>query len=186
MQKKKTKKINIKTIKEKKPLPKPTETKTAPTVLNPWDVIETMDKLFWDDPWTPFWNRRRWGGLIPRQNWYNQMFDTDTKITAVDMTDNGKEYKITAEMPGVNKKDIEVNITENYIKICGETKTETKEDDEGWIRRERSYSTICRTMPFPEEVNPNNADATLKDGILEITVGKKKSSVEKGRNIPVK
>ena len=89
-------------------------------------------------------------------------------------------------MPGVNKSDIEVNVTENQISICGETKTETKEDDEGWIRRERSYSTICRTMPFPEEVNPDKADAKLKDGILEITVSKKKPTSEKGRNIPVK
>ena len=184
MVKKKTKKININTKKEKKTTLK--ETMTTPAVWNPWDVIESMDKWFWDDPWSPSWNRRRWGGLIPRQNWYNQIIDSDTKITAVDMTDNGKEYKITAEMPGVNKKDIEVNITDNYIKICGETKTETRENDEGWIRRERSYSTICRSMPFPEEVNPNKADAILKDGILEIIVGKKRSTIEKGRNIPVK
>jgi HSP20 family protein len=101
------------------------------------------------------------------------MLDTDTKITAVNMVDTGKEYKITAEMPGVNKKDIEVNVSENQIKICGETQTETRENDQEWIRRERNYSTICRTMPFPEEVNPNKADATLKDGILEVIVSKK-------------
>ncbi len=184
MPRKKSKKININDRKEKKIAPK--ETTMTPTVWNPWDIFETMDKWFLDDPWTPYWNRRRWGGLIPKHNWYEQLYDRDTKITAIDMTDNGKEYKITAEMPGVNKEDIDVNITENYIKICGETKTETKEDDEGYIRRERSYSTICRTMPFPEEVNPDKADATLKDGILEITVGKKKSTHEKGRNIPVK
>jgi len=178
MPKKKEKKINIKTKKEKKTTPDKT---TTPAVWNPWDIMEGMDRLFWEDPWTPFW-RRRWGGLVPIEKW----FDTDKKITAIDMIDTGKEYKITAEMPGVNKKDIEVNITPNNISICGETKTETKEKDEGWVRRERSYSTICRTMMFPEEVNPDKADATLKDGILEISVTKKTPTTGKGRNIPVK
>ena len=179
MVKKKEKKINIKTKKDKKSKPEKT---TTPTVWNPWDIMETMDRFFWDDPWTPFWRKQRWGGIIPRETW----LDTDTKITAIDMVDTGKKYKITAEMPGVNKKDIEVNITPNNISICGETKTESKEKDEGWVRHERSYSTICRTMPFPEEVDPNKADASLKDGILEITVSKKKPTTEKGRNIPVK
>ena len=179
MVKKKEKKINIKTNKDKKSTPEKT---TTPTVWNPWDIMETMDRFFWDDPWTPFWRKQRWGGIIPRETW----LDTDTKITAIDMVDTGKKYKITAEMPGVNKKDIEVNITPNNISICGETKTESKEKDEGWVRHERSYSTICRTMMFPEEVNPDKADATLKDGILEISVNKKTPTSGKGRNIPVK
>jgi HSP20 family protein len=182
MTKKKEKKINIKTKKEKKTTPDKT---TAPVIWNPWDIMESMDKWFLDDPWTPFW-RKRWGGLTPTDRWYSQWFDTDRKITAIDMIDTGKEYKITAEMPGVDKKDIEINITPNNINICGETKTETKEKDEGWVRRERSYSTICRSMIFPEEVNPNKADATLKDGILEISVTKKTPTTSKGRNIPVK
>lgn len=179
MVKKKEKKISIKTKKGKKTTPEKT---TTPTVWNPWDMIEPMDRFFWEDPWTPFWRRHRWGGLIPRET----LLDTDTRITAVDMVDTGKGYKITAEMPGVNKKDIEVNVTPNNISICGETKTETKEKDEGWVRRERSYSTICRTMMFPEEVNPDEADATLKDGILEISVTKKTPTTGKGKNITVK
>jgi len=69
-------------------------------------------------------------------------------------------------------------------RICGETKTEVKDDSEGYIRRERSYSTLCRTMTFPEEVNPDKAEATLKDGILEVKVAKK--SPTRGRNIPIK
>jgi HSP20 family protein len=183
MVKKKAKKINIKTKKEKKTTP---EKPTKPAVWNPWDLMESMDKLFWDDPWTPFWHKPRWGGLTPRETWYDRWFDSDTRITSINMMDTGKEYKITAEMPGVNKSDLEVNITSNNISICGETKTETKEKDEGWIRRERNYSTICRTMIFPEEVNPDKADATLKDGILEIKVAKKTPIIGKGRNIPVK
>ena len=182
MVKKNEKKINIKTKKGKK---LPPEKITTPAIWNPWDLMDGMERWFWEDPWTPLW-RRRWSGLTPAEKLADRWFDTDRKITAIDMIDTGKEYKITAEMPGVNKKDIEVNITPNNISICGETNIETKEKDEGWVRRERSYSTICRTMVFPEEVNPDKADAKLKDGILEILVTKKSPTSGKGRNIPVR
>ncbi len=183
MPKKKENKINIKSKKAEEKIPEKT---TTPTVWNPFDLMDTMDKWLWEDPWTPFWHRRGWRSLIPKEKWFDRWLDTDIKITAIDLIDTGKEYKITAEMPGVNKKDIEVNITPNNISICGETKTDTKDKDKGWVRRERSYSTICRTMMFPEEVNPDKADAILKDGILEITVTKKTPTTGKGRNIPVK
>jgi len=183
MSKKKEKKINIKSKKAVKATPEKT---TSPAVWNPFDLVDVMNKWLWEDPWTPFWHGRRRGSLIPREALYNRWLDRDTKITAIDMVDTGKEYKITAEMPGVNKEDIEVNITSNNISICGETKTDIKEKDEDWVRRERSYSTICRTMMFPEEVNPDKADATLRDGILEIIVTKKTPTTGKGRNIPVK
>ena len=183
MAKKKENKINIRSKKEDMKSPEKT---TAPSVWNPFNLMDTMDRWFWEDPWTPFWHRRRWGSLTPRERWYDKFMETGTRITAIDMVDTGKEYKIIAEMPGVDKKDIEVNVTSNDIKICGETKTETKNKEEGWIRRERSYSTICRSMIFPEEVNPEKADAMLKDGILEIKVAKKTPTAGRSRNIPVK
>ena len=182
MVKKKEKKINIKS---KKGIQLTPDKIATPSIWNPWDLLESIDRGVWEDPWTPIW-RRRWSGLTPAEQLVDRWFDSDKKITAIDMIDTGKEYKIKAEMPGVRKKDVEVNITPNNIRICGETESEIKQDDEGWIRRERSYSTICRTMIFPEEVNPDKADATLKDGILEILVKKKIPTTGKGRNIPVK
>lgn len=180
MAKKKGKKINITGKKEKK-----THEKTmTPSVWTPFDIMGSMDRLFWEDPWMPFW-RRRWGSVIPRNPWFEQQIDPDWKQTVVDLVDTGKEFKVVAEMPGVLKKDIEVSITQNNISICGETKTETESDDEGYVRRERSYSTLCRTMTFPEEVNPDKAEATLKDGILEVKVTKRTPTTGK-RKILIK
>jgi HSP20 family protein len=180
MVKKKDKMIKVKSKKGKKATPEKT---TTPTVWNPFDIMDTMDRWFWEDPWTPMW-RRRWGSLIPRETLYDRWLDPEMKQTAIDIIDTGKEFKVVAEMPGVSKKDIEVSITDNNISICGETKTEIEKEDEGYVRRERSYSTLCRSMAFPQEVNPDKAEATLKDGILEIKVAKKTPT--KGRNIPVK
>ena len=178
--KKKEKKINIKAKKGKETKPEKT---TTPTIWNPFDIVDSMDRWFWENPWTPMW-RRRWGSMLPRETWYDQWLKPDMKQTAIDMIDTGKEFKVVAEMPGVSKKNIEVSITDNNISICGETKAEKEEEDEGYVRRERSYSTLCRTMMFPAEVNPDKAEATLRDGILEVKVAKKKPT--KGKNITVK
>lgn len=145
--------------------------------------MESMNRFFWDDPWIPIW-RRRLGSIVPRDLFYNRWLEPDMKQPSIDLIDAGKEYKIITEMPGVEKKDIEITLTGNNINVCGNIKTETKEENKNYVRRERGYSTLCRSMSFPEEVNPDKAEAILKDGILEINVPKKTPT--KGRNITVK
>ena len=122
--------------------------------------------------------------MIPRETLYDRWLEPDMKQTAIDIIDTGKEFKVVAEMPGVSKNDIDVSITDNNISICGEMKTEIEDKNKDYVRHERSYSTLCRSMAFPQEVNPDKAEATLKDGILEVKVAKKTPT--KGRNIRVK
>jgi HSP20 family protein len=184
VKKKKKEKIDVKTKKSKKETTS-VERPSSLALWNPYDVIEAMDRFFYEDPWAPMW-MRRWGSLVPisRDMWPWRWMDRDTRETVMDMVDTGREYKIVAEMPGVSKEDIEVSLTPERISICGELKSEEEDKDEGYVRRERSYSTFCRNMMFPDEVNPDKAEAMLKDGILEIRVAKKKPS--KGKIVPVK
>lgn len=149
---------------------------------NPFDIMPSMERLFSDYPWMPAW-WRRWR-MTP--SGYGGYINADTKVAPLDLVDMGNQYKIVAEMPGVSKEDLDVHITPTGINICGEAKTEIEEEHEGYLRRERNYSTLCRNMPFPEEVNPEKAEATLKEGILEITVAKKTPMKPKGRTISVK
>jgi len=179
MVKEKEKKIDVKTKKADK-LSKKAST---PVIWNPFDLMESFDRFFWDDPWRPMW-RRRWGTIVPSNLLFYKWLEPNMKQTSIDLIDNGDKYKIIAEMPGVDKKDVEISITNNNINICGNVKSETKEESKNYVRRERSYSTICRSMSFPEEVDPDKAEAVLKDGILEIKIAKKTPS--KSRNIPVK
>lgn len=180
MVKRKDKKVNVNKKKEET---KPIERPTMPAIWNPFDVIDTMDRWLWDDPWRPGWPRR-WGSLSPREFMQQRWLEADTKIAPLDLVDNGKNYKVITEMPGVSKKDLEINVTPNGISICGEMTTETKEEEQGYLRHERSYSTLCRNMPFPEEVNPDGAEAFLKDGVLKITIPKKTPT--KGKKVPIK
>jgi len=107
------------------------------------------------------------------------------KLIPVDLMDTGKEYQIITEMPGVDKKDIEITMTSKTISICGATETNIRNDTKGYIKKERGYSTLCRYLRFPEEVEPDNAEAILNDGILQINVRKRTPS-EKGNRVPVK
>jgi len=101
----------------------------------------------------------------------------------VDIAENEKEIKITAELPGIDKKDIKINATENSIEISAEVKKEEKEEKKGYIRRERSYSKFYRSMSLPTTVDPSKATSKYDKGILEITLPKTK--VEKKTSIKV-
>ncbi len=175
---KKPKKVNIKPKKENRQ-PLAEKTSSPPPVWNPFELVDNMDQWFWEDPWTPIWWTRR--QMTP---WNKRTTEPDTKITPLDVVDMGTSFKIITEVPGVTKKDLDVNVTPNQISICGELTSEIKDEEHGYLRRERSYSSLCRSTALPEEVDPEKAEATLKDGILEIILPKKTPT--KSRSIPIK
>ena len=155
--------------------------KKAPTIWNPFNILEDVSRAFMNDPWVSPW----WGNWIWRQPKGSFLSDAVTKFVPVDLIDTGKEYKVLAEMPGIDKKNLEVSVTETNISICGRTETEVKNEQEGYIHRERSYSTLCRNLRFPEAVNPDKAEAMLTDGILEVKIPKKKST-GRGKVVTIK
>ena len=180
MVKKKVGKIEIKSKNNKT---KNYDSPAMPAVWAPFNYVDNIERLMLEDPWMPMWHRHK-GPIVPRAFTGERWLEPGIKHTAVDIVDTGKEFKIIAEMPGIKKEDIEISINTNNISICGETKVDLRRDEEGFIRRERGYTTLCRNMMFPEEVDPDKAEALLRDGILEVVVSKKKPA--KSRNIQVK
>jgi HSP20 family protein len=77
---------------------------------------------------------------------------------------------VRADLPGLTKGDINVDITDDAIKIRGERRQETEENEEGYYRSERSYGSFYREIPLPSGVNGAQANATFRDGVLEITM----------------
>jgi len=104
----------------------------------------------------------------------------------LDVVDTGKEYQVVAEMPGISKKDIELSVTPRELRLCGKSEDGEDIQEKDYVRRERGYTMLCRSMTFPEEVNPDKADATLKEGILEIHVQKKTTTKIEERKIPIR
>ena len=77
---------------------------------------------------------------------------------------------VRADLPGLTKDDINVDVTDDAIKIRGERRQEMEENEEGYYRSERSYGTFYREIPLPSGVNREEANATFRDGVLEITM----------------
>ncbi len=106
------------------------------------------------------------------------------RLPNIDVVDRDADILVRAEVPGVDKKDLSISLTDNLLTIKGETKSEKKEEKGDYHRREISSSAFARTFTLPGTVDSGKAAASLKDGVLEIILPKAESS--KKRNIEVK
>lgn len=102
-------------------------------------------------------------------SWMEPMVDFQAKV---DIKDNDKELMLTADLPGVDIKDIEVSVTDEAIVIKGEKRTEKEESDKGFYRMERSYGCFHRMLPLPCAVDKDNVSASYKNGVLTVTMPK--------------
>ena len=104
---------------------------------------------------------------------------------SVDVVDNDKEIKVTAELPGLDEKDIEVSIAEDSLTIKGEKKKEKEEKGKNYHRTERTYGSFSRTIPLPVEVETDKAEATFKKGVLTIVMPKSAKALKETKKIPI-
>jgi len=104
--------------------------------------------------------------------------------TSFDVSQTEKELIVKAEVPGMDKKDININLSDGLLTISGEKKQEKEEENEKYHFVERSYGKFSRTMRLPAEVETDKADATYKDGVLKVTLPK--SEATKPKKIEVK
>jgi HSP20 family protein len=146
--------------------------------MNPMAVMNDMDRLF--DDFRSEWEN---AFLTPR-TWTTDL----VRQPLIDIADSGKEYVVKAELPGIKKDDISIEVTENGIEISGETKTEEKEEDKekGYLRRERRYAKFYRSLPLPENVLTDKAEAEMKDGVLTVRLPKAAPPEKKTKKLPVK
>lgn len=105
---------------------------------------------------------------------------------AIDLDETDKEMVITAELPGVTDKDIEVSLAGDVLTIKGEKKTETEEKKGGSYYTERRYGSFARSLRLPFEVKDEDVDAKFKDGVLKIRVPKPAEMHSQVRRIDVK
>ena len=103
-----------------------------------------------------------------------------------DVVDEGNHLKIKMNVPGVQKKDIKLSVTDNSIEISAEHKEESEEKKKNYLKKERSNVSYYRTLPLPEDVVSGKTKAKLSDGVLEITLPKSKpSKIQKKKSISI-
>jgi len=94
-------------------------------------------------------------------------------IPRVDVHDTGKEVVIDAELPGIDKKDIKVEVKDQTLTLAGERKYEEKTEKDNYSRIERRYGKFSRTFGLPETIDAGKVKAKYNNGILTLTLPKK-------------
>ena len=103
----------------------------------------------------------------------------------VEMFERGKNIVVRADLPGMTKGDVNVEIADNSITIEGERKSEIKDKGEGYYRSERMYGKFYRRVPLPDGVKADDAEATFSNGVLEITMPATKPEQKKSRKLQI-
>lgn len=98
----------------------------------------------------------------------------ELKMPKVDVIDRDGEVLVKAEIPGVDKKDLDISVGEDSVTIRGETRKEEKEEKGDYYRSEISRGSFSRTIALPAAVDGAKASAAFKDGVLELTLPKVK------------
>ena len=94
------------------------------------------------------------------------------KVPKVDIIDNGNDLLIRAELPGVDKKDLDISMTDNRVTIKASTSYENKEEKYNYYRTEITQGEYYRTLTLPANVDIEQAKSSFKNGVLELTVPK--------------
>jgi HSP20 family protein len=132
-----------------------------------------MDRLF-DDFFSP---------IEPRS------FASGNRTAAwpsVDVHETDKAYRVTAELPGLEQKDVEVTLRDNMLIISGEKRQEHRQEDGGRTYAERTFGRFQRTIPLDTEVDADKVQASFKNGVLTVEAPKNPAAGDKSRRIEVR
>lgn len=153
--------------------PKETATPSAGRYLSPFEEMEhwfeeAFKRPFYA-PWMPRFRFPEFREFSP----------------SVDIFEDGNDVVVKAEIPGMSKDEIDVNITDDVITISGEKKSEEKIEKKDFFRLERSYGSFSRRMTLPAEIQSDRAKAAFKDGILEVRIPKSEAAIQKVKKVKV-
>ncbi len=104
---------------------------------------------------------------------------------AVDVVETSKEIKVKADLPGLEEKDIKIELNDGYLTIIGERKEESEEKGAHTYSCERRYGSFSRTLPINADIKENEVKAHFKNGTLEIILPKANEDKPIGRIIPI-
>jgi HSP20 family protein len=119
-----------------------------------------------------------WSGLFD-DDFFPVVSNRNTSMPAVNIREDEKRFTLELAVPGMDKKDLKIDINEDVITIASEHKEEKEENNDDFKRREFSYSSFCRSFYLPDNVNKEKIDASYKDGILTVVLPKQEEEKTK-------
>ena len=142
---------------------------TTPRTARDLSLVDEMDRVF-DTLFHRGW-MRPFAEMFPEWPLFGRG-ELDLQMPKVDVIDREKEILVRAELPGVEKKDLNVNLSGQLLTIKGETHREENETEGEYFRSEISRGELKRTIRLPEEVDEKGVKAEFKDGLLEVVLPK--------------
>ncbi len=120
-------------------------------------MLDTMTLI----PWDPF-----------RGFEWPVEYELPTRIPYVDVIDSDNEYVVKAELPGLKKETLNIQVGTNELSLAAESNVETEEQGKTYLHRERAFSTFRRNIGFAESINTEKVSASMAEGILEVKLPK--------------
>ena len=139
-----------------------------------FDMQRGMNKLFED------FSNQFFGGLDRDFNW-----ETGLRNINMDISESDNKFTLSAELPGIDPKDVEVNMDGDCLNIRAEKFNEEESKDKAWHRTERTYGSFYRRLQLPPEADTDHVQADFKNGVLKINIPKTSESIERSKRIPV-
>ena len=128
---------------------------------------------------------RNFDSLFPELISYEDMEEAEKLAMPVELHEYEKEYDVNAELPGIKKEDLDIDIDKNYITINAKKEEETEENDKHYKKSEFRYGQFSRTVYFPQEIDTDKTSAKLENGILKIKALKKEAEKENTKKLTI-
>lgn len=107
------------------------------------------------------------------------------RMPACDLNESGDAYTLTLELPGMDKSDVRLDVDERGAHVRAEHKEERQDEKRGFVRQERASKSFERYVAFPQQVAPDGARATFKNGVLDVQVPKAQSARRNARAVEI-
>lgn len=127
---------------------------------------------------------RRW----PFDGWFDEFFSFIPErfmMPRVEVLEKNNELIVRADLPGFQREDINVTVTDDALTISARRESEREEEHAGYYRSERQFGTFQRTITFPVAVDSSQATARLKDGVLEVRIPLQEKAEPAGRRLEI-
>lgn len=138
-----------------------------------------MDNRNWLSPFNnDFWGDRFFNQMMPKA--FGDLLRTGNFGPSIDVKETDDEIILQADIPGVNREDLDITVEDNVVILKGETKRDETREEKGYHLSERRYGSFYRTVPLPMEVKSDQATARYRNGVLELRVPKAETAKRRG------
>jgi HSP20 family protein len=151
-----------------KPKPKPRSLIASPEMSMVWKDFDRVFERFRSDFEELLWPSER---LIDRA--YSMLPIMKEEWPSIDLEDRSKEFVLTAEMPGLKRENVEIEVDDQSVDMKGMATWKQDEKTDKYVRKERAAQSFHRRIDLPEEIVTDNVTANMTDGILELVLPKK-------------